>query len=413
MSSRINAHLYLITALCIFAGMTLSCKGGQQKGEITEEAEAVRELPPIGFFAEDFEADTSVVRSGEHFTSLFNRLGLGAKKAYELSELCGDVFNVRRLRAGNEIQAYYSVADSIRKLQYVVYVQTPVRSTVFKCADSLAVWAVEKPVEHQRKMADITINSSLWEDMKAAGASPGLIMNLADIYQWSVNFFALQKGDRFRIIYSQSVCEGTVVAIDTVHFSLFTPESGKEVAAVLFDAGAGKNTYWDKGGESLKRMFLKAPLKYNRISSTFSYHRKHPVTGVVKAHTAVDYAAPAGTPVYSIGDGTVSACGWDGSGGGNRVRIKHMRGYESCYMHLSSFAKGIKAGTRVSQGQLIGYVGATGTATGPHLDFRIWENGKPIDPLKLNSPASEPLEKKYLEAFTAVYDSLMTEINAH
>lgn len=409
-----RARLTTILALCCLATMACSChRKSSDVMEPEDESVAVRELPQIGFFPEDFKADTSSVRTGESFTGLFNRLGLGAQKAYELSEACDTVFDVRKLRAGNEIHAYYSVVDSVRTLEYAVYIQSRIRSTIFKCTDSLAVWTVEKPVEHQRKYADVTINSSLWNDMKAAGASPNLIMNLADIYQWSVNFFALQKGDRFNVIYSQSVCEGEVVSIDTVHFSLFTPESGKQVAAVLFDAGLGNKTYWDKGGESLKRMFLKAPLKYNRISSTFSYHRKHPVTGVVKAHTAVDYAAPTGTPVHSIGDGTVTACGWDGTGGGNRIRIKHMRGYESCYMHLSRFAPGIKAGSRVSQGQLIGYVGATGTATGPHLDFRIWENGKPIDPLKLNSPASEPLDKKYLEAFTAVYDSLMVELHAH
>ena len=396
----------LLPALVI---LVASCAPKKEEEPVVE-----RELPPIGFFAEDYLADTLTVRNGEAFTGLMGRLGMGATDAYTLSTLCDSVFDYRsKLQAGKEIHAYYSAADSTgRVLRYVVYPQGKVRSTVFRCSDSLAVWNVDKPVETERRYADVLITSSLWNDMKAAGASPELIMNLADIYQWSVNFFALQPDDRFRIIYSQSVCEGEVVSIDTVHFSLFTPESGKEVAAVRFDIGQG-STYWDKGGESLKRMFLKAPLKYNRISSTFSYHRKHPVTGVVKAHTAVDYAAPTGTPVHAIGDGTVTLCGWDGSGGGNRIRIKHARGYESCYMHLSKFAPGIKAGSRVSQGQLIGYVGATGTATGPHLDFRVWENGKPIDPLKLNSPASEPLDSKYLDAFTAVYDSLMVEINAH
>ena len=213
--------------------------------------------------------------------------------------------------------------------------------------------------------------------MLAAGGSPELIMNLADIYQWSVNFFTLQKGDRFRTVYTQSVCDGEFVGIDTVHFSLFDGTGYKQTAAVRFDTGEGNgNTYWDKNGESLKRMFLKAPLKYNRISSRFSYSRRHPVTGKVKPHTAVDYAAPTGTPVHAIGDGTVTKCGWDPTGGGNRIRIKHNMGYESSYMHLSKFASGVRVGTRVTQGQLIGYVGATGTATGPHLDFRIWENGR-------------------------------------
>lgn len=397
----------LFSILIAIAGLA-SCKGGTVE---VEEAVAVREPSIYGFYPEDFRTDTVTVKSGEVFSKLTERLGMGARDSYELVQKCGEEFDVRKIIAGNKVYACYST-DSLSRLEYMIYVKDRIHSTVFKCSDSLAVWNVERPTTKERVFTDVTINSSLWNDMIASGASPTLIMDLADIYQWSVNFFALQKGDRFRMIYTQTLCEGEFVGIDTVHFSLFSGEGVKSVAAVLFDTGSGKKTYWDKGGESLKRMFLKAPLKYNRVSSTFSYHRKHPVTGKVKAHTAVDYAAPTGTPVHAIGDGTVTLCGWDGTGGGNRIRIKHMRGYESCYMHLSKFAPGIKVGSRVSQGQLIGYVGATGTATGPHLDFRIWENGKPIDPLKLNSPASEPLDKKYMEAFDKLYEQYMAQIDS-
>lgn len=397
----------LFSILIAIAGLA-SCKGGTVE---VEEPVAVREPSIYGFYPEDFRTDTVTVKSGEVFSKLTERLGMGARDSYELVQKCGEEFDVRKIIAGNKVYACYST-DSLSRLEYMIYVKDRIHSTVFKCSDSLAVWNVERPTTKERVFTDVTINSSLWNDMIASGASPTLIMDLADIYQWSVNFFALQKGDRFRMIYTQTLCEGEFVGIDTVHFSLFSGEGVKSVAAVLFDTGSGKKTYWDKGGESLKRMFLKAPLKYNRVSSTFSYHRKHPVTGKVKAHTAVDYAAPTGTPVHAIGDGTVTLCGWDGTGGGNRIRIKHMRGYESCYMHLSKFAPGIKVGSRVSQGQLIGYVGATGTATGPHLDFRIWENGKPIDPLKLNSPASEPLDKKYMEAFDKLYEQYMAQIDS-
>ncbi|MCQ2182461.1 MAG: M23 family metallopeptidase [Bacteroidales bacterium] len=393
-------RLAILSILCL-----ISCGKNAEKNE-EEKAEP---LPPIGFYDTRYSSDTLYVDKGETFSGMMNRLGLGAKDTYDIVQLCDSTFDVRKFRAGNKVIAYYDRTDTSSVLKYVVYEQSRIRSTVFQCTDSLAVWNYDKPVEHQRMQADVSITSSLWNDMIAAGASPTLIMDLADIYQWSVNFFTLQPEDRFRIIYTQSVCEGEVISIDTVHFSIFNG-GGKEVAAVLFDMGSGKRTYWGKGGESLKRMFLKAPLKYNRISSRFSYARKHPVTGKVKAHTAVDYAAPTGTPVYAIGDGTVTKCGWDGSGGGNRIRIKHMQGYESCYMHLSKFAKGIKVGSRVSQGELIGYVGATGTATGPHLDFRIWENGRPIDPLSLNSPASDPLPKEYLEEFNRIYDNYMVEI---
>lgn len=399
-------HKVLAAAIIIIS--LASC--GRKKQDAVEIVEP--EIPPLGFFTDQFSSDTIKVKSGETFSNLFNRLGMSTQDAFSMSTLCDSVFDVRKLRAGNELHAFYTDTDSTRKLQYVVYIQDIVRSTVFRCADSLAVWNVDKPVEEVRKFTDVTITSSLWNDLIAAGASPNLIMDLADIYQWSVNFFTLQDGDRFRVVYNETLCEGEVVSIDTVHFSLFTPESGREVGALRFDTPDGANTYWDKGGESLKRMFLKAPLKYNRVSSRFTYHRRHPVSGKVKPHTAVDYAAPTGTPVHAIGDGTVTKCGWDPSGGGNRIRIKHIRGYESCYMHLSRFASGIRAGSRVSQGQLIGYVGATGTATGPHLDFRIWEKGKPLDPLTLDSPASNPLSKEYLTSFNALYDKYMAEVSA-
>ncbi len=401
----------VFAAIAALAAVACSCWQRGDSGEKEEEQIEV-EPPLLGFDTGLYSVDTLKIKNGDTFSVLMTRLGMSAGDAFTLSELCDTVFDVRKLRAGNNMRAFYEETDSSRVLRYAVYDHNVVTSTVFRCSDSLAVWNASKPVEHIRTFTDITISSSLWNDMIAAGASPQLIVNLEDIYQWSVNFFALQKGDRFRAIFTQTICEDRVIGIDSVYFSLFDSNDGKQVAAVLFDTGSGSNTYWDKGGESLKRMFLKAPLKYSRVSSGFSYRRKHPVTGVVRAHTAVDYAAPTGTPVYAIGDGTVTRCGWDSSGGGNRIRIKHMRGFESSYMHLSRFAPGIREGKRVSQGELIGYVGATGVATGPHLDFRIWENGKPIDPLKLDSPASEPLDTAFLQEFNALYETYMNEADS-
>lgn len=409
---RHSYTIILLAAAAAFVPFTVnSCR---QHGSETE-AETVEEpLPPLyGFEPSAFAADTVEVKFGDTFSDLMMRMGMNATDSYALSMLCDSTFDVRKIKAGNYLHAYYDTTGGARSLRYAIYEHDKVNSTVFRCSDSLAIWNVAKPIEHVRKFADVTINSSLWNDMIAAGASPELIMNLADIYQWSVNFFALQKGDRFRTIYSQSMCEGEFVGIDTVYFSLFDGYGYKQTAAVRFETADGGNTYWDKGGESLKRMFLKAPLKYNRVSSRFSYSRRHPVTGKVKPHTAVDYAAPTGTPVQAIGDGTITKCGWDPTGGGNRIRIKHNMGYESSYMHLSKFASGIRVGTRVTQGQVIGYVGATGTATGPHLDFRIWEKGRPIDPLKLDSPASDPLDSTYLSEFNALYEKYMAEVTSH
>lgn len=398
---RINTVALLLSAILVSA-----C------GNKVESCEEEIKYFPLGFDTEAFRCEVGEVQNGETFSRLLNRCGLGSADSYVVIQACDSVFDVRRLRAGNAFRAYYSGDSLSRRVEYIVYDQNRIRSTVFKCRDTVRVWNYDKPVTIEDKFSDITINSSLWNDMLEAGASPVLIMELADIYQWSVNFFTLQPGDRFRVLYNQKVCEGEVLAIDTVFFCLFDG-GGKQVPAVRYQPdGESRAAYWGKDGESLKRMFLKAPLKYNRISSRFSYHRRHPVTGKIKAHTAVDYAAPSGTPVHAIGDGTVTLCGWDPTGGGNRIKIKHIQGYESCYMHLSRFAKGIRAGSRVSQGELIGYVGATGTATGPHLDFRIWHNKKPIDPLSLNSPASEPLDRRYLEEFNRIYDQYMAIVDS-
>ncbi|MBP5720450.1 MAG: peptidoglycan DD-metalloendopeptidase family protein [Bacteroidales bacterium] len=395
----------LILSLAVLA-LLPSCH--RRGGGVQPPEEQKDTVLPLGFRTEDFAVDSSKVSEGETFTGLMTRLGMGGRAAYELAENCKDVFDVRRMRAGNGVEGYYSTDTTGRRLEYAVYHNDRIRSTVFRCRDSLYASVYDKPVQSERKVADVSISSSLWNDMLAAGVSPLLIVDLADIYAWTVNFFGLQKDDRFRVIYDQTVCEGEVVKIDSIEFAIY--DSGTfRACAIRFDQGDGGNKYWSEKGESLRKAFLKAPLKYNRISSRFTYHRKHPITGVVRPHTAVDYAAPVGTPVHSIGDGTVTMCGWDGSGGGNRIRIRHMNGYETCYMHLSKFASGIKAGARVAQGQTIGYVGSTGHSTGPHLDFRVWKDGTPIDPLKMISPPSEPLRKENIDSLGKVYAAFLKE----
>lgn len=356
---------------------------------------------PLGFLT-----DTLIIKEGRvadraTFNTLMLELGMSAESAYRLYLACDTTFDVKKLRAGNSYQAYYTADSLNRKLHYLVYSNDRIHQTVFKCFDSLAVWKYTKPVEYIRKTADVTISTSLWNDMIAAGASPDLILKLSDIYAWTVDFFGLQKDDRFRCLYGESICEGEVISVDTVYFSIFNRDE-KELNAIMFDQGDNGNLYWNEKGESMRKAFLKAPLHFTRISSGFSYARKHPVTGQVKAHTAVDYAAPTGTPVMSIGDGTVIEKGYKGAGG-NTVKIRHNSVYTTAYLHLSKYASGLKVGQRVRQGEVIGYVGMTGTATGPHLDFRVWKNGSPINPLNLESPSEEPIDPKYLAALDSVH----------
>ena len=357
---------------------------------------------PLGFCTDSFDLVEGKVGSGEVFTGLMTRLGMTRADAMNLVEAADSVFEPRKMRAGNAWQAYYSV-DSLeaQTLEYLVYHKDRINLTVLKCTPPLGAWRVTKPVTHTKKFSDVSITSSLWNDMTAAGASPMLLVHLEDIYAWTVDFFGLQKGDRFRVIYTEFSCEGEVIDIDTIHIAMFNRDD-KEMPAIRFDQGDGGNLYWNDKGESMRKAFLKAPLRFSRISSGFSYHRKHPVSGVVKAHTGVDYAAPAGTPVMSIGDGTVISKGWSG-GGGNTVKIRHNSVYTTAYLHLSRYASGLAVGSRVRQGDVIGYVGSTGVSTGPHLDFRVWRSGQPINPLKMESPSEEPIKPENLAALDSVY----------
>ena len=356
---------------------------------------------PLGFCTDSFDLVEGTLRSGEIFTGLMQRLGLDARQAQELAMASDSVFDMRKLRAGNRWQAYYEAdTNAVGDIRYLVYEQDKVHLTVFQCKEPFAAWKVEKPVATVRKAADVTIRTSLWNDMVAADVSPQLIVQLSEIYAWTVDFFTLQPGDRFRVLYDEDHCEGEVIGIHAVDYAIFSRDT-TEIPAVRFHNAEGVDQYWRETGESLKKAFLKAPLKYTRISSGFSYHRKHPVYGYTRAHTAVDYAAPTGTPVMAIGDGTVISKGW-GGGGGNTVKIRHNSVYTTAYLHLSRYAAGLKVGDHVRQGDVIGYVGMTGTATGPHLDFRVWKNGTPVNPLTLESPDADPIAADSLPALDSV-----------
>ena len=328
-----------------------------------------------------------------------------AQDAYDLTMACDSVFDVKSLRVGNQYRAYYDGGA----LRYLVYDRDRASSVVFSCRPPYEAWVYEKPVTVKKRYADVTIENSLWVDMRDAGVSPLLILSLSDIYAWTVDFFGLQKGDRFRVLYEEKVCDGEVIAVDTVRYAIFS-HNGQDLPSIMFDQKDGGNIYWNEKGESMRKAFLKAPLKFSRISSGFSYARRHPVTRRVQPHTGVDYAAPKGTPVMSIGDGVVTSRKYEGAGG-NTVRIRHNSVYSTAYLHLSGYAKGLKVGQRVRQGEVIGYVGSTGRSTGPHLDFRVWKNGSPINPLKMDSPPAEPLRKEFMDEFNETYSSYRLQID--
>lgn len=385
-------------ASCGRKGEAVSCKS-------CADTEACSFDASLRFNPDSLECREGKVGKGQFFSTLLNDLGMGAQDAYDLTMACDPVFDVKSLRVGNQYRAYYDGGA----LRYLVYDRDRASSVVFSCRPPYEAWVYEKPVTVKKRYADVTIENSLWVDMRDAGVSPLLILSLSDIYAWTVDFFGLQKGDRFRVLYEEKVCDGEVIAVDTVRYAIFS-HNGQDLPSIMFDQKDGGNIYWNEKGESMRKAFLKAPLKFSRISSGFSYARRHPVTRRVQPHTGVDYAAPKGTPVMSIGDGVVTSRKYEGAGG-NTVRIRHNSVYSTAYLHLSGYAKGLKVGQRVRQGEVIGYVGSTGRSTGPHLDFRVWKNGSPINPLKMDSPPAEPLRKEFMDEFNETYSSYRLQID--
>ena len=382
---------FLLSICCVLFS---ACSGEDVQNTPIVQIEDGSTVAPLGFNTDSLNIVEGKIRNGQFFSTLLGELGMSQKEAYDLGMSCDSVFDVRTLRVGNAYQAYYSSS-----LEYLVYERDRASCVVFACRPPYKAWVYEKPVTIESRYADVTINTSLWNDMRAAGVSPLLILSLSDIYAWTIDFFGLQKGDRFRVLYDEKMCDGEVLAVDTVRYAVFS-HGGSDLPMVMYDQKDGGNIWWNEKGESMRKAFLKAPLQYSRISSGFSYARKHPVTRRVQPHTGVDYAAPKGTPVMTIGDGVVTSVKYEGAGG-NTVRIRHNSVYSTAYLHLSRYAKGLKAGQRVRQGEVIGYVGSTGRSTGPHLDFRVWKNGSPINPLKMESPPAEPIKEESKPSFDA------------
>ncbi|MBR5013262.1 MAG: peptidoglycan DD-metalloendopeptidase family protein [Bacteroidales bacterium] len=396
----------LISALALVFFVSCARSSQQELTEpVTEASDTLSNA--LGFCPDSLEMREGKVKSGQFFSNLLGSLGMTQKEAYDLTLACDSVFDVRTLRVDNAYRAYYGSDASVK---YLVYDRDRASSIVFDCTPPYGAWVYEKPVSVESRYADVTINSSLWNDMRDAGVSPLLILSLSDIYAWTIDFFGLQKGDRFRVLYDEKICDGEVLAVDTVRYAVFS-HGGEDLPMVMYNQRDSGNIWWNEKGESMRKAFLKAPLQYSRISSGFSYARKHPVTRKVQPHTGVDYAAPKGTPVMSIGDGTVTSVKYEGAGG-NTVRIRHNSVYSTAYLHLSKYASGLKAGQRVRQGEVIGYVGSTGRSTGPHLDFRVWKNGTPINPLKMDSPPAEPIKEENRQAFEAAASKYKARIDS-
>ncbi|MFA6769645.1 MAG: peptidoglycan DD-metalloendopeptidase family protein [Bacteroidales bacterium] len=381
----------------LFALTTIiSCISNREnEGKILETQLLDQEIYEFGFPLSEFDSQEGQIKKGDFFATLLMRLGASASDTYQLTQACEEVFNLKKIKIGNDYKVFYT-RDEDPKLAYFIYEDTKTQFVTFGLYDSIFVSVSEREITSKLRTGQATINTSLWNGVSAAGMQPLLALRLSDIYAWTVDFFGLQRGDSFTVLYEELYVGDKFLDIGDIYAANFS-HGGEQFEAYRFIQDEIPQ-YWNSKGENLKKAFLKAPLNFTRISSGFSYARRHPVTRIVRPHTGVDYAAPTGTPVMSIGDGVVVQRNYAG-GGGNQIKIKHNSVYTTAYLHLSRYAKGMTVGKRVRQGEVIGYVGSTGVATGPHLDFRVWKNGTPINPLKMESPPADPLKEANKEEF--------------
>lgn len=397
----------ILYVLCLLMAV-VSCRRGDAGTANDEQAKPVRY--EYGLPIDSFRVDTGIVAEGQTLGAILNHLGATHAQINKVGLLTPGQFDVRQLRAGKKYLALYRdtcTTDTLNceRLQYWIYLPDVRHAVRLELGDSIGVEHWEKPLEVKECTAEAVIESSLWNAMVNNNLPVELALELSEIYAWTIDFFALQQGDSIRVHYDEQYVDSIRVGIGQIYACHFY-HGGKWQEAYWVDwQDTTKNElicrgYFDEEGKSLRKAFLKAPLNYKRISSHFTYARKHPVYKIVRPHTGVDYAAPAGTPVVSIGDGTVVEKRYKGQAG-NMVKVRHNSTYSTAYLHLSKFGK-IAVGQRVSQGQVIGYVGSTGASTGPHLDFRVWKNGAPINPLKMESPPVEPIPNEYKAQFDSI-----------
>ncbi len=405
-----------LVILALISVFIYSCTNTSNKSKDTNLAEIPEDTviiaPPnllFGLPVDSFVIENNEVKRNEFLASILLKYDISYKQIDALATKSKSIFDVRKIKVGNPYYMFLS-NDSLHQAKYFVYEIDKINYITYSLDDSITISKGQKEVKQVKKTATGKITSSLWNAMTENGVSPVLALELSDIYAWTVDFFGIEKGDYFKVLYTESYVDSTSVGISSIEGALFH-HRGDNYYAFNFQEDSATYNYFDEKGKSLRKAFLKAPLKFSRISSRFSNSRMHPVLKIRRPHHGVDYAAPKGTHVFSIGDGRVIARGYQPKGGGNYLKIRHNSVYTTVYMHLNGFAKGINQGDKVKQGELIGYVGATGLATGPHLDYRVFKNGKPIDPLKVKAPPVEPVKKEDMKRFKEFYKPLKKEID--
>lgn len=412
MSSRNKAIIILLVLL------TASCKNpGKDNIEFTDTAadsalskNISNQVLLYGIPSDSFNLIPGKIKRNSFLSEILVNNGVSMQEIDQVITNSRSVFDVRNIRSGSTYILFCD-KDTLARARYLVYEHDQITCYVFSFKDSLNITPFRKEIKSEIRYASGTIETSLWETMISGGLHPQLAVKLSDIFAWTVDFFGLQKGDNFKVIYEELLIDNKSIGPGKIYGAQFN-RTGSVITAIPFIQGDSE-TYFDIEGNSLRKAFLKAPLQFSRISSRYSSSRLHPILRIRRPHFGVDYAAPIGTPVVSIGDGRIISATTE-NGSGKMVRIQHNSVYATAYLHLSRFEKGISPGLFVKQGDIIGYVGSSGLSSGPHLDFRFYKNGYPVDPLKVEAPPVEPVSEANrvkFEQIKYVVSSLLDTFN--
>lgn len=377
------------------------------------EKEVVEVKPPekYGILLEGWTLYSDTVKKGDFLGTIMGRYGINAQQIDKIAKMSSDTFNITLINLGRPITVFSdTVIDSIPQASYFVYENTSVTYTKFDFTDpdTIFVEKLRKPIDTVTLEASGVIEYSLWQAMLDNDYSWQLALAMSQTFAWTVDFYALQPGDWFKVIYNEYYVEDVRIGIGQVEAGVFY-HGGKELWAVPFTQDSSLS-FFDTVGNSMRKTFLLAPLEYTGISSRYSHARMHPIFHQVTEHLAIDYSAPSGTPVYAASDGTIVTRTY-GNGAGYYVAVRHNSVYTTVYMHFSRFGA-FNVGERVNQGDVIGYVGSTGWSTGPHLHYEIHENGQKIDPLAFEPPPAEPVDSIHLERFHEEKRQWIDRVNA-
>lgn len=391
----------------IISILLISC--GEKKPELIP-AEIVKEkiIKQFGFTLNNYTVKRDTVKSGDSFGSILEDNNLFYPQIYNIVQKAKKVFDVRRINIGKPYSVLFS-KDSLKTPQVFIYQPNLIDYVVVSLTDSLWAEKKSKAVKLVEFEAEGIITSSLSETMEEKKLSPLLSNELSEIYAWTIDFFRLEKGDNFKVIYSSKFVDDSIsVGLNRIHSAYFE-HRGKPYYAIEFETDAKKGLveYFDENGKNLRRAFLRAPVQFSRISSRYNLKRKIAFYGRVRPHRGTDFAAPRGTPIRATASGTVTKSSYTRSNG-NYVKIKHNGTYSTQYLHMDK--RGVKVGQFVNQGDYIGTVGMTGNTSGPHVCYRFWKNGKQVDPLKQKLPEAKPiskeLKKRYLKYMMPVKNQL-------